>query len=45
MLSVSSIAALPAADRLELGARLRELVPDDEYRWTIRTAVYWTRLV
>jgi ubiquinone/menaquinone biosynthesis C-methylase UbiE len=45
MLSVSSIAALPAADRLELGARLRELVPDGEYRWTIRTAVYWTRLV
>jgi ubiquinone/menaquinone biosynthesis C-methylase UbiE len=45
MLSVSSIAALPAAERLELGARLRELVPDGEYRWTIRTAVYWTRLV
>ena len=44
MLSVSSIAALPSADRAELDVRLRELVPDVEYRWTIRTAVYWTRL-
>ena len=44
MLSVSSIAALPAADREELAVRLRGLVPDGEYRWTIRTAVYWTRL-
>jgi len=45
MLSVSSIASLPEADRVELAARLRELVADGEYRWTIRTAVYWTRLV
>ena len=45
MLSVSSIASLPDADRVELAARLRELVPDGEFRWTIRTAVYWTRLV
>src|SRR5262249_47823023 len=44
MLSVSSIAALPAADREELAVRLRGLVPEGEYRWTIRTAVYWTRL-
>lgn len=44
MLSVSSIASLPDADRVELAARLRELVPDGEYRWTIRTAAYWTRL-
>ena len=45
MLSVSSIASLPDADRVELAARLRELVPEGEYRWTIRTALYWTRLV
>ena len=45
MLSVSSIASLPDADRVDLAARLRELVPDGEYRWTIRTAVYWTCLV
>jgi len=43
MLSVSSIAALPDADREELAARLRELVPDVEYRWSIRTIAYWTR--
>ena len=45
MLSVSSIASLPDADRVALAARLRKLVPDGECRWTIRTAVYWTRLV
>ena len=45
MLSVSSIAALPDADREELAARLRELVPDVEYRWSIRTIAYWTRRV
>src|SRR5262249_57702907 len=44
MLSVSSIAALTNSDREELAIRLRELVPDGEYRWTIRTPVYWTRL-
>jgi ubiquinone/menaquinone biosynthesis C-methylase UbiE len=44
MLSVSSIAVLPAADREELAARLLELVPDVEYRWSIRTVVYWTCL-
>jgi ubiquinone/menaquinone biosynthesis C-methylase UbiE len=45
MLSVSSIAALPNADREELAERLRELVSDVEYRWSIRTVAYWTRLV
>ena len=45
MLSVSSIASLPDADREELAERLRELVPDVEYLWSIRTVVYWTRLV
>lgn len=44
MLSVSSIASLPDSDRVELAERLRELVPDVEYRWTIRTTVYWTRV-
>jgi ubiquinone/menaquinone biosynthesis C-methylase UbiE len=44
MLSVSSIAALPDADREQLAERLRELVPDVGYRWSIRTIVYWTRL-
>jgi ubiquinone/menaquinone biosynthesis C-methylase UbiE len=43
MLSVSSIASLPDADREELAARLRELVPDVEYQWSIRTVAYWTR--
>jgi len=43
MLSVSSIAALSDADREDLAARLRELVPDVEYRWSIRTVAYWTR--
>jgi len=45
MLSVSSIAAQSEADREELATRLRELVPDVEYRWSIRTVAYWTRLV
>ena len=45
ILSVSSIASLPDAERVELAARLRELVPDVEHRWTIRTAAYWTRRV
>jgi ubiquinone/menaquinone biosynthesis C-methylase UbiE len=44
MLSVSSIASLPDADRAELAGRLRELVPDVEYRWSIRTVAYWTRV-
>ena len=44
MLSVSSIASLPEDDRAELALKLRELVPDVEYRWSIRTVAYWTRL-
>ena len=44
MLSVSSIASLPDGDRDALATRLRELVPDAEYRWRIRTVGYWTRL-
>jgi SAM-dependent methyltransferase len=44
MLSVSSIAALPDEERRTLAARLRELVPDVDYRWRIRTVAYWTRL-
>jgi hypothetical protein len=43
MLSVSSIASLPSADRKWLAERLRELVPDVEYQWSIRTIAYWTR--
>ncbi|HKA27368.1 MAG TPA: class I SAM-dependent methyltransferase [Gaiellaceae bacterium] len=44
ILSVSSIASLPDADQETLAGRLLELVPDVEYRWSIRTIVYWTRL-
>jgi ubiquinone/menaquinone biosynthesis C-methylase UbiE len=43
MISVSSIASLPDVDRDALAERLRELVPDVEYRWPIRTVAYWTR--
>ena len=45
MLSVSSIASLPSADRKRLAERLRELVPDVDYQWSIRTIAYWTRRV
>jgi ubiquinone/menaquinone biosynthesis C-methylase UbiE len=44
MLSVSSIASQSDEERLALATRLRELVPDVEYRWRIRTVAYWTRL-
>ena len=44
MLSVSSIASQSDEERLALATRLRELVPDVEYRWRIRTIAYWTRL-
>ena len=44
MLSVSSIASQSDEERLALATRLRELVPDGEYRWRIRTIAYWTRL-
>lgn len=45
MLSVSSIAALPDDEREALATTLRDLVPDREYRWSIRTIAYWTRLL
>jgi ubiquinone/menaquinone biosynthesis C-methylase UbiE len=44
ILSVSSIAAQPDEERLALARRLRELVPEGDYRWSIRTKAYWTRL-
>jgi ubiquinone/menaquinone biosynthesis C-methylase UbiE len=44
MLSVSSIAAQSEAERAALARRLRELVPEAEYRWRVRTIAYWTRL-
>jgi ubiquinone/menaquinone biosynthesis C-methylase UbiE len=44
MLSVSSIASLPDEVRGTLAAKLRELVPERDYRWKIRTIAYWTRL-
>jgi ubiquinone/menaquinone biosynthesis C-methylase UbiE len=45
MLSVSSIASQSEEERAALATRLRELLPQSEYRWRVRTAVYWTRLV
>jgi ubiquinone/menaquinone biosynthesis C-methylase UbiE len=44
MLSVSSIASQSDADRADLAARLRELLPKSEYRWRVKTVAYWTRL-
>jgi SAM-dependent methyltransferase len=44
MLSVSSIASLSDEERVALATRLRELVPDVDYHWRIRTIAYWTRL-
>jgi SAM-dependent methyltransferase len=44
MLSVSSIAHQPEADRDALAKRLRELVPPGEVRRRYRTVAYWTRL-
>src|SRR5207237_2904676 len=44
ILSVSSIASQSDQDRAALATRLRELLPQSEYRWRVRTAVYWTRL-
>ena len=45
MLSVSSIASQSEEERAALATRLRELLPQSEYSWRVRTAVYWTRLV
>ena len=44
LLSVSSIAALPPAERAAFAARLRDLCPEGEYRRRFRTVAYWTRL-
>lgn len=44
MLSVSSIASQSDEARSALTARLRELLPQSDYRWHVRTVVYWTRL-
>jgi ubiquinone/menaquinone biosynthesis C-methylase UbiE len=44
MLSVSSIAAQADEERAALAARLRELVPEGEYRAPMRVVAYWTRL-
>jgi SAM-dependent methyltransferase len=43
LLSVSSIAVQPAADRAAFAQRLRELVPPREVRRRVRTVAYWTR--
>jgi len=44
LLSVSSIAVQPEADRRAFAARVRELVPAGQYRRRFRTIAYWTRL-
>lgn len=44
ILSVSSIASQSDDERATLAARLKELVPDGEYRSTMRVVAYWTRL-
>jgi SAM-dependent methyltransferase len=44
LLSVSSIAVQPEADRRAFAARVRELVPPGQYRRHFRTIAYWTRL-
>jgi SAM-dependent methyltransferase len=44
ILSVSSIASQTDEERAALAARLRELVPDREYRSLMRVVAYWTRL-
>lgn len=44
VMSISSIAGLPAAERERLRARLTELVPAATYRQRLRTEVVWARL-
>jgi SAM-dependent methyltransferase len=44
IMSVSSIAGLPASERAELRARLDELVPAGRLRRPLRTEIYWARL-
>jgi len=43
-LSTSVFAVLPAEERRALGAELRAVVPDGEYRSNLRAEVWWTRL-
>jgi SAM-dependent methyltransferase len=45
MLSVSSIASLPAEDRAGFAERLLELIPEQEIRRRVRTIAHWTRRV
>jgi SAM-dependent methyltransferase len=44
-MSVSSIAGLPAGDREALRTKLRELLPEADYRQRLRTDVHWAQLV
>jgi SAM-dependent methyltransferase len=43
-MSISSIAGLPASEREELRARLRELIPAGSYRQRLLAVLYWARL-
>jgi SAM-dependent methyltransferase len=43
-MSISSIAGLPEPDRADLRRRLRELLADTDYRWPLRTDLYWARV-
>jgi len=43
VLSISSVASLPAEERRSVGKRLRELVPAADYRRFLRADLYWTR--
>lgn len=44
LMSISSIAGLPAGDRQDLRARVRELIPEGSYRQPMLAVLYWTRL-
>jgi SAM-dependent methyltransferase len=43
VMSISSIAGLPAGDRKELRARLRDLIPANSYRQPMLAVLYWAR--
>ncbi len=43
VMSISSIAGLPAADRQALRARLTALIPPGTYRQPLRAEVFWAR--
>ena len=45
LMSVSSIAGLPADDRAALRSELTRLIPAGSYRQRLLTALYWTRLL